>query len=447
VKPSNRSGMMPLDLSRSSISKRSITIGLLGLGTVGSEVYNALIHNAKSLSEKTGFIYEIKKILVKNPEKSRAVNPKRSLLFTKIDEILEDPEIELIVEVMGGLDPAGAIIEKALCHGKSVVTANKGVMATHGERLLKLAEEHKADLFFEASVAGAIPILRPLQESMATDRILEVCGIVNGTTNFILTKMTQEGSSYETALKEAQRLGYAEPDPTFDVTGMDAAYKIAILAALAFGHFAKGDHVSREGITEITPTDLQHAKEMGYRVKLLAKATCDSEGLLLSVAPTWIPSHHPLYNVEGPYNAILVKGERLGDVMFYGQGAGGVPTSTAVVSDIVHASKNIVLGISGQSNQRMETDIKLKSPESFKTRYFFRLSVDDKPGTLAALAKNFADEDVSFAAVLQKENTVNVTDILFLTHDVREGAFRKALANAKKLPFVKSICSVFKVEP
>ncbi len=426
--------------------KREIVIGLLGLGTVGSQVYHALTEKGDALSEKTGFTYRIKRILVRNPDKARQAKPPRELFVTQANEILEDPEIKLVIEVLGGLQPAAAHIEKALEHGKSVVTANKGVMATHGEKLLMLASKHNADLFFEASVAGAIPILRPLQESMATDRILQIVGIVNGTTNFILSQMTHEGKTYEEALKEAQKLGYAEPDPTFDVTGMDAAYKIAILASLAFGHYAKGEEVLHEGIQGISSLDILHAKELGYRIKLIAKAQCEKDGLSLLVAPTLIPPNHPLYNVEGPYNAILVRGERLGDIMFYGQGAGGVPTSTAIVSDVVHAAKNIVLGTSGKSIPKLDNPISLRSPESLLSRFYLRIQVEDRPGTLASIAQVFAEEEASFSAVLQRENTARLTDILFLTHTVREGSLQRALLRVRKLPSVKEISAIFRVE-
>lgn len=427
-------------------TKREIVIGLMGLGTVGRQVYEALSHNSKWLNEKTGLRYRIKKILVQDPRKPRPVKVPLELLTTDPSQVIEDPEIQLVVEVIGGLHPAAEYIEASLGNRKSVVTANKGVMATHGEKLLKLASDQRVDLFFEASVAGAIPILRPLQESMAMDRIMEVSGIVNGTTNYILTQMTHSGATYETALKDAQRLGYAEPDPTFDVTGMDAAYKIAILAALGFGCFAKGEHVHREGITNISTVDIQQVKELGYRIKLMAKAELVDEGLSLRVSPSLMPPHHPLFNVEGPYNAILVRGERLGDIMFYGQGAGGIPTSTAVVSDLVHAANSLVLGTGGKSIPTINHKIKPISIENLQSRFYFRLQVEDKPGTLAALAQIFAEEKVSFSAVLQKENPASVTDIVFLTHKAPEGRFRKALERVKQLLFVKSICSTFRVE-
>lgn len=426
--------------------KREIVIGLMGLGTVGSQVFEALRENSHRLTEKTGFSFRIKKILVQNLQKPREVQVNGGLLTIKPEQLLEDPEIQLVVELIGGLDPAARFIETALTRAKSVVTANKMVMATHGESLLKLAASHEADLFFEASVAGAIPILRPLQESMAMDRILEVSGIVNGTTNFILTQMTHDGHSYENALKEAQRLGFAEPDPSFDVTGMDAAYKIAILASLAFGSFAKGEQVYREGITRILPFDIEQVKELGYRIKLMAKAQSTESGLALSVAPTLIPAHHPLFNVEGPYNAILVRGKRLGDIMFYGQGAGGVPTSTAVISDLVQAGKSLVLGTGGKSIPKIDQQIHLKPSNEIESRFYFRLQVEDQPGTLASLAQIFASHQISFSAVLQKENTARDTDIIFLTHLTKRGLFDAALQQVQKLSFVKSVCSTFPVE-
>lgn len=418
----------------------------MGLGTVGSQVYDALTKNAKWLREKTGLSYRIKRILVLDEQKSRATKVDRELLTSNASVVLDDPEIQLIVEMIGGLDPASNYIERALTNSKSVVTANKAVMGTHGEKLLKLASEKHADLFFEASVAGAIPILRPLQESMAMDRILEVSGIVNGTTNYILSQMAQKGATYEDALKEAQRLGFAEPDPAFDVTGLDAAYKIAILASLAFGCFAKGEQVHREGITGISTVDIREVKQLGYRIKLMAKAEINGAGLSLRVSPTLLPAHHPLFNVEGPYNAILVRGERLGDIMFYGQGAGGIPTSTAVISDLVHAAKSLLIGTPGTSLPMINQQIQLVPRENLESRFYFRLQVDDKPGTLASLAQIFAEEKVSFSAVLQKENTESVTDIIFMTHKAREGSFQEALERVQKLSFVKSICSSFRVE-
>lgn len=421
-------------------------IGLLGLGTVGAEVFQAFTQNHDNLQEKTGFSFVIKKILVKNPKKPRNVKVPNYLLTTKFEDILKDPEITLIVELLGGLEPAASYIQKALQASKNVITANKAVMATYGEELLSLAGSRNVDLFFEASVAGAIPILRPLQESLATDRILEVSGIVNGTTNYILTQMTHQGTTYEAALMDAQRLGYAEPDPTFDVTGMDAAYKIAILGSRAFGYYAKGEQVFRVGITEILPADIQDAKDLGYRVKLLASARCDNNELSLSVAPTLVPHHHPLYNVEGPYNAILVRGERLGDIMFYGQGAGGVPTSTAIVSDIVQAAKNYALDTSGKSVALKDRKVKLKPFEDAQSRFYFRLEVEDQPGTLAAIAQIFAGKKVSFSSIIQKENNSRLTDIVFITHLAYEGLLQNALKQVQKLPFVNNIRSVLRVE-
>lgn len=427
-------------------SERKIRIGLLGLGTVGGQVYRSLTDNREALLEKTGFSFYVDKILVREPEKKRAVDVPAEILTTKPEAILEDPEIRLVVEVLGGTDPASSYIKRALEAGKSVVTANKAVMATDGEKLLEIAASRGADLFFEASVAGAIPILRPLQESLATDRILEVSGIVNGTTNYILSQMTQNGSGYDEALKQAQKLGYAEPDPTFDVTGMDAAYKVAILAFLAFGLFAKGEDVARQGITGVHAVDIQNAKDLGYRIKLLAKARAASGTLSLSVAPTLVPAPHPLYNVEGPYNAILVKGERFGDVMFYGQGAGGVPTSTAIVSDVVQAARNAALGTGGKSIPRSSKNLSLQSTDSTQSRFYLRLVVDDKPGTLASLAQIFSEAGVSFAAVIQKENTTSTTDIIFLTHVAMEGPFRKAVEKVERLPFVNAVKCLLRVE-
>lgn len=427
-------------------SAREIVIGMLGFGVVGSQVYQALTDNKHSLAEKTGFTYRIKKILVRNLQKPRSISVPKELLTTNPEEILTDPEISVAVEAIGGLEQPAVYIEKLLRARKSVVTANKQVMATYGEKLFPLAAQQNVDLFFEASVGGAIPILRPLQESLATDRILEVSGIVNGTTNYILTRMTRAGSTYQEALEEAKRLGYAEPDPTFDVSGMDASFKIAILSSLAFGFYAKGEEVYREGIAGILPDDIRDAKELGYRIKLLATARCEGKEVSLAVTPTLIPASHPLYNVEGPYNAILVRGERLGDIMFYGQGAGGVPTSTAVVSDLVQAAKNLALGINGKTILRRDGNIRIKPPTEMESRFYFRLDVENQPGAMALVAKVFGDHRVNFSFVLQKENTEDQTDIVFLTYRTSFGAVRASLQELGKFPLVKAVRSVLRVE-
>ena len=326
----------------------TVKIALLGLGTVGTGVYKVLKAQQEEISHKVGAKIQLKKVLVRNTEKASRKLDDPSILTTEWKSILEDPEISIVVEVMGGIEPARRYILDALHAGKSVVTANKDLLASHGKELMDAAAETKSDLLFEASVAGGIPIIRPLKECLAGNHISEVMGIVNGTTNFILTKMAEEGMEFQEALALATELGYAEADPTADIEGLDAARKVAILASIAFHSRVTFDDVYTEGITKITATDIRYAREMGRDIKLLGVAKETPEGIEARVQPMLIPSTHPLASVRDSFNAVFVHGDAVDDTMFYGRGAGELPTASAVVGDILDAVRNMVFGCRGR---------------------------------------------------------------------------------------------------
>ena len=326
----------------------TVKIALLGLGTVGTGVYKVLKAQQEEIPHKVGAKIQLKKVLVRNTEKASRKLDDPSILTTEWKSILEDPEISIVVEVMGGIEPARRYILDALHAGKSVVTANKDLLASHGKELMDAAAETKSDLLFEASVAGGIPIIRPLKECLAGNHISEVMGIVNGTTNFILTKMAEEGMEFQEALALATELGYAEADPTADIEGLDAARKVAILASIAFHSRVTFDDVYTEGITKITATDIRYAREMGCDIKLLGVAKETPEGIEARVQPMLIPSTHPLASVRDSFNAVFVHGDAVDDTMFYGRGAGELPTASAVVGDILDAVRNMVFGCRGR---------------------------------------------------------------------------------------------------
>ena len=324
---------------------KEIQVGLLGLGTVGSGVVRIITDHQERLIHQVGCPVKVTKVLVQNIEKEREVDVPSTLLTQDVNEILDNPNIDVVIEVMGGIDDAKAYILQALKSGKHVVTANKDLMALHGAELLAVAKDNQADLFYEASVAGGIPILRSIVEGLSSDLITKVMGIVNGTTNFILTKMSDEGRAYNDVLKEAQQLGFAEADPTSDVEGLDAARKMTILATLGFSTNVELGDVKVKGITSITAEDIEYSKSLGYTIKLIGLAKRDGEKLEVTVEPTLLPNAHPLAAVQNEYNAVYVYGEAVGETMFYGPGAGSLPTATAVVSDLVAVMQNIRLGV------------------------------------------------------------------------------------------------------
>ncbi|MCF6092722.1 homoserine dehydrogenase [Microaerobacter geothermalis] len=426
-----------------------VKIGLMGLGTVGGGVVRILEAHQEDLYKQTGCRIEIVKVLVQNLEKQRSVTVDRSIITNNPWEVLDDPEIDVIVEVMGGIEPTREYILEALERGKHVVTANKDLMALQGGEILSKAEQMGCDVFYEASVAGGIPILRALVEGFSSDRITKMMGIVNGTTNYILTKMSQEGASYEDVLKEAQELGYAESDPTADVEGHDAARKMAILSTLGFHVALNLDEVDVKGISKVTKEDILLGKKLGYEVKLLGIAQRDDDKIEVSVQPTMIPKSHPLASVNGVFNAVYVYGEAVGETMFYGPGAGQLPTATAVVSDLVTVVKNMKLGVNGRGTVAPYKEKKLKSDDQVVSKYFLRFIVADKRGVLAQITSILAENDISLEQVLQQPYQINgesKAEIILVTHFASKANMNKVIEVFSHLDVVKEIKSCYRVE-
>lgn len=426
---------------------KAISVGLLGLGTVGSGVVQIINKNQDKLIHQVGCPVEIKKVLVKDKNKKRDIPIQKELLTLNVDEILEDPEIDVVIEVMGGIEETRKHLLKALENKKHVVTANKDLMALYGPELLSVATKNRCDLFYEASVAGGIPILRGLVDGLASDRITKMMGIVNGTTNFILTKMTKFGSPYKEVLAEAQALGYAESDPTADVEGLDAARKMAILATLGFSMNIDLTDVSVKGITNITKQDLDYSKRLGYTIKLIGIASRTGEKVEVSVQPTLIPETHPLASVNDEYNAVYVYGEAVGETMFYGPGAGSLPTATSIVSDLVGVMKNMRLGVNGRSATSPQYKKNMKSPEEINAKFFLRIIVKDEIGVFAAITSLFAQHDVSFEKILQlptKEH--DSAEIVLVTHRASLQSFEEVLRNLRNSSLVYTIESTYRVE-
>lgn len=424
----------------------AISIGLLGLGTVGSGVVQIIKNHQDKLMHQVGCPVVIKKILVQNVHKARPVEVEANLLTSNPTDILFDEEIDVVIEVMGGVQDTKDHLITALRQGKHVVTANKDLMALHGSELLTVASEHGCDLFYEASVAGGIPILRGLMDGLASDRINQMMGIVNGTTNYILTKMSNEGRSYEEVLKEAQALGFAEADPTSDVEGLDAARKMTILATLGFSMHIDLEDVKVSGISTITEEDLRYGKQLGYTMKLIGYAHREGEKVEVSVSPTFLPDHHPLASVQNEYNAVYVYGEAVGETMFYGPGAGSLPTATAVVSDLVGVIKNLRLGVNGKSAVTPQYPKSLKDDGEKYSKYFLRIHVQDEVGVFADITSIFAKHDVSFEKILQLPIKKNETsEIVLVTHRASLTNYDRILQELNDLKAVKEIKSAYRV--
>lgn len=427
------------------MKKDVIQVALLGLGTVGGGVYKVMRLQKPEMEQKLGTVLNIKKILVRNLEKASKKVDDTSVLTTDWKEIIEDETIDIVIELMGGLEPAGTYILQALEAGKSVVTANKDLMADRGGALLDAASAHHADLQFEASVAGGIPIINPLKHSLSANYISEVVGIVNGTTNYILSRMAQEGMDFTDALAQATELGYAEADPTADVEGYDAGRKVAIMASIAFNSRVTFQDVYTEGITKITQKDISFARELGWDIKLLGLARNTAEGVEARVHPMLIPHSHPLSTVSGSYNAVFVHGDAVGDVMFYGQGAGELPTASAVVGDVFETARNIVNHSTGAIHCGCYKHLPIKKIEDIISRYFLRMEVEDKPGVLATVASVLGNNSVSIEQVVQKEKSGDDAEIVVITNHVRERHLRDALLTFQNMSVVRSIPSLIRV--
>ena len=396
----------------------SIKIGLLGFGTVASGIPFLLKENGEKVLAASRDQLEIAKVLVKDDEeKNRLIAAGNDYNFvTNVDEILNDDEIQIVVELMGRIEPARTFITKALEAGKNVVSANKDLIATHGKELISLAQDKGVAFYYEAAVAGGIPILRTLANSLTSDKVTRILGVLNGTSNFMMTKMVDEGWTYEDALKTAQELGYAESDPTNDVEGIDAAYKAVILSQFGFGMTIDYEDVSHQGISTITPDDVAVAQELGYVIKLVGDVRETASGISAQVSPTFLPKEHPLASVNGVMNAVFVESIGIGQSMYYGPGAGQKPTATSVVADIIRIGRRIVDGNVGKSFNEYHRPTQLANPADVKSGYYFSLSVPDKKGQILRLAEIFNGEDVSFSQVLQQRGDGKQAKIVIVTH-------------------------------
>lgn len=427
------------------MKEKKIQVALLGLGTVGTGVYKVLENQKEEMLAKIGIELEIKQILVRNLEKASAKVKDPSVLTNDWKTIIEDESIDIVIEVMGGLEPARTYMMEALKAGKNVVTANKDLMATNGRELMDTAKAAGKDLLFEAAVAGGIPIIRPLKQCLAGNHIEEVIGIVNGTTNFILTKMTEENMEFQEALDLATKLGYAEADPTADIEGLDAARKMAILASIAFNSRVTFDEVYTEGITKVTARDIRYAKEMGCHIKLLGKARNTKEGIEVSVHPMLIDSRHPLASVNDSFNAVFVKGDAVGDTMFYGRGAGELPTASAIVGDVFDVARNMLSGCTGRISCTCYKSLPIKKMEDSNSRYFMRLQVDDRPGVLAAVTSVFGNNNVSIEQFIQKRKKGDLAEIVVITEEVVERNFNDSLRILETMSMIKDISAIIRV--
>lgn len=427
--------------------KKGIHIGLLGFGVVGSGVAQILHNHQEDLQYKLGVPVHIKKVLVRDLEKERKTHLDKELFTDNLDEVLSDDSIDLIVEVMGGTGFAKEAMERALLAGKGVVTANKDVMAEAGPELLKIADEKGVDLFFEASVGGGIPLIRTLEDGLASDRIHALTGIVNGTTNFMLTKMKEENMSYDEALQLATDLGFAEADPTADVDGIDAARKMVILASLAFSTQVRLDDVSVRGIREIKDGDVELASRFGYTVKLAGNAKKDEDGIEVAVEPVFIPNEHPLATVNNEFNAVYVYGDAVGETMFYGPGAGSLPTATSVTGDIVAACRNLLLGVNGKRPHAPQYERKMKTDDQKFSRYFHRILVKDEVGVLTHLTSLYSENGASLATVIQHaDEEKDGTDLVLITHEISRQQHLDIIEQLKNTDSVLDILSHYRVE-
>ncbi|RJQ56341.1 MAG: homoserine dehydrogenase [Actinobacteria bacterium] len=429
------------------MDRRTVNISLLGAGTVGGGVWR-VITEAEDVSNKIGAELSIRHVLVKDlaelADDDVGLDP--ALVTDDPQVALADPEVDVVVELIGGVHPALEFILRAIGDGKHVVTANKELMANHGAEILDAAEAKGVDVRFEASVGGGIPIIHPLKESLAANRIKRVMGIVNGTTNYVLSKMTDEWCSFDEALEEAKALGYAEADPSADLSGRDAAAKITILASIAFNTRMKGEEVFSEGIYNITADDIAYAAEVGYVIKLIALAQEVDGDLDVRVHPMMIPSTHPLAPVSGNYNAIFVQGDAVGDVMFFGQGAGRMPTASSVVGDIYDIARNIRHGCPGRLGCTCFREHRIRPIGEVASEFYLRLTAADRPGVLARVADAFGRHEVSLSSVIQKQSTGTAAELIFLTHPTKESDLRGALAEIGDLEVVSRVENVIRVE-
>ncbi len=423
---------------------RTVKVALLGLGTVGTGVYKLIKRQSKEMENKIGAKLEIASILVHNMKKIRD-GVDQSLLTDNWKEIAENEEISIVIEVMGGIEPARTMILEALNAGKNVVTANKDLVAEYGRELFQAAEKNHRDFMFEAAVAGGIPIIRPLKQCLAGNNITEVVGIVNGTTNYILTKMFEKDMEFEDALERATELGYAEADPTADIEGYDAGRKVAIMASIAFHSRVVFQDVKIEGITKITSKDIQCAKNFGCVIKLLGVARNTPEGIEAAVHPMLIENDHPLAAVRGAFNAVFVHGDAVGDAMFYGKGAGELPTASAIMGDVIDVARNIAYQCNGRISCTCYNELPIRLAGESENKYFLRMNVVDRPGVLAQIAQVFGSNEVSISKVTQKAESRKCAELVIITDVVKESNMAKSMEILKDMPIIKEVNSMIRV--
>ncbi|HET6350984.1 MAG TPA: homoserine dehydrogenase [Coriobacteriia bacterium] len=425
---------------------RTVRVGLIGLGTVGSGVVEILRRHREDFMRRSGVDIELARFADRDEARFTDLGLPADACTTDAFALIDDPSLDVIIELIGGTGVARDVVLTALGAGKSVVTANKALMATSGEEVMEAAEATGVDIRFEASVGGGIPIIEPLKHSLTSNEIVKVMGIVNGTTNYMLTRMAEDGLSYDDALVEAQERGFAEADPTADVDGLDAAAKIAILSSIAFNSRCVMSQVPAEGIRTLAPADIDFARQMGHTIKLLAIAQrCEGE-VDIRVHPTMIPNAHPLASVNGVYNAIYVVGDAVGETMFFGEGAGSLPAASAIVGDLVEVARRIQSGCAPLVGCTCTEHLSVRDIADLETRYYIRLLVADKPGVLAATAKVFGEQGVSLASVIQRIAGEETAELVYVTHEARESAVRNALAEIESHDSVLSVGAVIRVE-
>ena len=427
------------------MAERVVRVGMLGCGTVGSAVARTLDEHADDIARRAGVRLAIARVAVRDLDRERSVPLPREAFTTDGVSIVDDPEIDVVLELLGGLEPARTLALRALAAGKPVVSGNKELLAHAGAELEDAARASGVDLAYEAAVAGGIPLIRPLRESLAGDRVTRILGIVNGTTNYILTQMSERGWGFDEALAEAQRLGYAEADPTADVEGFDAAAKCAILASIAFDARVTIDDVFREGITHITSADIADAARLGYVLKLLAIAERDDEDISVRVHPAMVPSAHPLASVRDAYNAVFIEADKAGRLMFYGRGAGGEPTGTSVIGDLIRVGRHVAFGGRMQSGEGGLATRRIRPIADAHGQYYLNLHVEDRPGVLAEIAEAFGRNDVSIERVWQ-EGAAEEAALVFITHRAKEGAFQATLRELRERSSVRAVVSLLRVE-
>jgi homoserine dehydrogenase len=430
------------------VNKReNINVGLLGLGVIGSGVAHTLISRADALAVQVGCPLLLKKASDFDSSKKDSSGIPDQIFTTDPSQILEDPEIDIVIEVIGGDTDALEYTKRALAGGKNVVTANKELIAKHGIKLMAMAVENKVDIRCEASVGGGIPVINPLKQDLLANNILAIRAIINGTTNYILTKMAAENADFTATLKQAQEMGYAESDPGNDIEGIDAAYKLAILATLAFRTEIYPQDIYREGISNLTSRDFRYAKELGFAIKLLAIAKGENNSVQVRVHPTFVPEDVLLAKVDGVFNAIEVEGDLTGKVIFYGRGAGPLPTSSAIIADVISLAQSIRMGLPPKHQPRPPKNKNITPMLEIISRYYMRLTIADSPGVLAQISKILGDHLISIASVIQKEadDRAQTAEIVIMTHPARESAMQEALREAKALPVVREIGNIIRV--